>query len=58
MKVFVDADSCPVKQEIVNLVEYYHLEVIFVASYTHMKKHIGGKWKYVDTGKEEADFIS
>lgn len=56
MKIFVDADACPVKQEIMDLSTYYHLEVIFVASYNHLSdKTYGGKWVFVDTGKEEAD---
>ncbi|MEC2076529.1 YaiI/YqxD family protein [Metabacillus fastidiosus] len=56
MKVFVDADACPVKQEIVSVASKYHFEVVFVASYNHLSdKKYGGDWVFVDTGKEAAD---
>lgn len=56
MKIFVDADACPVKAEIKNIAEKHNIGVIFVASYNHTSdKTYGGKWVFVDTGKEEAD---
>lgn len=55
-QVFVDADACPVKNEILQIANTYHIEVTFVASYSHvMTNKLGGKWIYVDTGKEEVD---
>ncbi|WP_338421055.1 YaiI/YqxD family protein [Mesobacillus harenae] len=54
--VFVDADSCPVKDEIVELTSKYSMEPVFVASYAHVKNDTGReKWIFVDTGKEAAD---
>ncbi|MEH7108646.1 YaiI/YqxD family protein [Bacillus sp. JJ1764] len=56
--IFVDADSCPVKEEIVEIASSHSIQVFFIASYDH---HINdnsttyGCWKYVDTGKEAAD---
>ncbi|MCA1031783.1 YaiI/YqxD family protein [Bacillus timonensis] len=56
MTIFVDADACPVKDEIVTLANTYLVDVIFVASYDHVTSYdYGGKWVYVDTGKEAAD---
>jgi uncharacterized protein YaiI (UPF0178 family) len=56
MKIYVDADACPVKQEIMNIAGKYNIEVIFVASYNHTSDNTyGGRWIFVDTGKEEAD---
>lgn len=55
-KIYVDADACPVKNEIVTLANTYHLSVVFVASYSHY--HISmleGKWVYVDPVKEAVD---
>ncbi|MBM6619268.1 YaiI/YqxD family protein [Bacillus suaedaesalsae] len=55
-QVFVDADACPVKSEILHIANTYQVEVTFVASYSHvMTNKMGGKWIYVDTGKEEVD---
>lgn len=52
----VDADSCPVKQEIVEIASNFSLGVTFVASYNHMSAtEATGTWKYVDTGKEAVD---
>ncbi|PMC39659.1 YaiI/YqxD family protein [Bacillus sp. UMB0899] len=56
MKIFVDADACPVKKEIMLIADKYKLDVVFVASYNHTSdKTYGGQWVFVDTGKEEAD---
>ncbi|MDR4888974.1 YaiI/YqxD family protein [Fredinandcohnia sp. QZ13] len=55
-KIFVDADACPVKEEIVSIAGTYNINVVFVASYAHvMSNPIGGKWVYVDADKEAAD---
>jgi uncharacterized protein YaiI (UPF0178 family) len=55
-KVFVDADACPVKNEILHIANTYQIEVTFVASYSHvMTDRMGGNWIYVDANKEEVD---
>ncbi|WP_241156689.1 YaiI/YqxD family protein [Bacillus sp. FJAT-42376] len=56
MKILVDADACPVKEEIVSIGDSHGLETVFVASYNHMTSNdLGKKWVYVDTDKESAD---
>jgi len=56
--VYVDADSCPVKEDIVEIASYYHYELLFVASYAHMmKENDEQKWKYVDSDKEAVDLF-
>jgi uncharacterized protein YaiI (UPF0178 family) len=55
-QIFVDADACPVKDEILLIANTYYIEVTFVASYSHvLTNKMSGKWIYVDTGKEEVD---
>jgi uncharacterized protein YaiI (UPF0178 family) len=54
--IYVDADACPVKEEIVLLADTYRFCAIFVASYAHVStKNIGGEWIYVDMEKEAVD---
>jgi uncharacterized protein len=56
MKIFVDADSCPVKSEIIQISLEYAKDVYFVTSYAHILSHdIGGNWITVDSVKEEVD---
>lgn len=56
MRIFVDADVCPVKQEIMSIALKFHFNVHFVASYNHLSdKKYGGDWTFVDTGKEAVD---
>lgn len=56
MQIIVDADACPVKQEIADLAAHYQINVLFVASYNHKTSNTYGyDWVYVDTGKESAD---
>ncbi|MBP3039664.1 DUF188 domain-containing protein [Bacillaceae bacterium Marseille-Q3522] len=55
-QIFVDADSCPVKDEIVEITKSIGIRPCFVASYAHVTdsdKQIC--WKYVDSSKEAAD---
>ncbi|MDF2841051.1 MAG: hypothetical protein K0Q99_1823 [Clostridia bacterium] len=35
MKIFVDADACPVKQEITDIARKYKLDVVFIFSLSH-----------------------
>lgn len=56
MTVFVDADSCPVKKEIIQIASAFSVELVFVASYAHMSNEFPSvKWAYVDSIKEAAD---
>lgn len=34
-RIIVDADACPVKQEIMSVAERFHISVLMVASYAH-----------------------
>lgn len=54
--ILVDADACPVKEEISGIAHTYQMDVYFVASYSHIvKNEIPGTWVYVDDEKESAD---
>ncbi|MED3624805.1 YaiI/YqxD family protein [Neobacillus thermocopriae] len=57
--MFVDADSCPVKSEIVEIASLFSAAVILVASYDHYLKeeYTYARWKYVDAGKEAVDLF-
>jgi uncharacterized protein YaiI (UPF0178 family) len=50
-----DADSCPVKKEIVEIASRFSVKTLFIASYNHVKNNsLFATWIYVDTGKEAA----
>lgn len=54
--VFVDADACPVKEEIIALCEFYQTKVTFVASFRNMTdKFSQVKWIWVEPGRDSAD---
>lgn len=53
--IYVDADACPVKDEILHCASLHEIEVCFVASYKNMMNNPEGKWVYVDADKEAAD---
>ncbi|WP_090831039.1 MULTISPECIES: YaiI/YqxD family protein [unclassified Bacillus (in: firmicutes)] len=54
--IFVDADSCPVKTEIVEIAKSFSVNVLFVASYAHMmNEYATATWKFVDSTKEAVD---
>ncbi|TDQ41725.1 YaiI/YqxD family protein [Aureibacillus halotolerans] len=55
MSVFVDADACPVKDEVLQVSREYGIRVVFVASYSHFSPSAIGHWIYVDSAKESAD---
>ncbi|WP_243386293.1 YaiI/YqxD family protein [Bacillus kexueae] len=56
VKIFVDADACPVKKEILLVASRYDIPVHFVASYAHMSTvKQQGSWVYVDSEKESVD---
>lgn len=52
----MDADACPVKEEISLISRRYSFGVVFVASHAHRKSEPeAGEWIYVDSSKESAD---
>ncbi len=51
----MDADACPVKDEILEIASLYGMESIFVASYVHHSTRYDGDWVYVDPDREAAD---
>lgn len=59
MKIIVDADACPKKDETIALAKKYSLEVILVASISHystkeVAEHVKQVW--VERGSDQADF--
>ncbi len=55
LSIYVDADACPVKKEILDCATRFQVDVVFVASYKNMMNNPEGKWVYVDAVKEAAD---
>lgn len=55
IKLFIDADACPVKDEIIQITQSYPIDLVFVASYAHVGKKDDHRWVYVDSSKEAAD---
>lgn len=59
MKIIVDADACPKKDETIALAKTYGLEVTLVASISHYStKEVAGHVKqlWVERGSDQADF--
>ncbi|HLR75950.1 MAG TPA: YaiI/YqxD family protein [Virgibacillus sp.] len=59
MKIYVDADACPVKDSIINIAQDEDLRVVLVKSFSHFSheevpEHVDTI--YVDTGTDVADF--
>lgn len=58
MKIYIDADACPVQNETIRLAEDHGLNVVLVKSYSHYSFEILPPFVqvvYVDKGKEMAD---
>ncbi|SFG08822.1 YaiI/YqxD family protein [Sporolactobacillus nakayamae] len=53
--LFVDADACPVKNEILTIAHTFDLDTVFVASYASYSANREGTWVFVDQEKEAAD---
>lgn len=53
--IYVDADACPVKSEVLQCAKMHEVPVCFVAAYNNMMNEPEGKWVYVDADKEAAD---
>lgn len=52
--IYVDADACPVKEDIMNVTADFSVDVYFIASYAHSTE-APGQWVFVDADKEEVD---
>lgn len=59
MKILIDADASPVKNEVIALAEQYDLEVVLVSSIAHYSTETHPdfvKVFYVEKGADQADF--
>lgn len=59
MKIYVDADACPVKKEVLKEAESAEIPVILVKSYAHFSLDDEKEFVttiYVDPGADSADF--
>lgn len=58
MKILVDADACPVKDEIISVAQEFHLPVIMFIDTSHDLTYTSGDIKVitVDQGRDSADF--
>lgn len=58
MKIFIDADACPVQDEVIELAELFNREVVIVKSFSHFSHDELPDFVetvYVDKGAEMAD---
>lgn len=53
--IYVDADACPVKEDILDVTKLYPIDIFFIASYTHVSNSDDFRWVYVDAESEEVD---
>ncbi|SFE17422.1 hypothetical protein SAMN05216238_109113 [Lentibacillus persicus] len=59
MKIYVDADACPVKKTIISVARELNVPVVLVKSFSHFShddEQPGVETVYVDTGAEAADY--
>lgn len=59
MKIFVDADACPVKDIIISEARNFEIPVFLVTSFSHFsnaKQPSGVETIYVDSGADAADY--
>ncbi|WP_062198676.1 YaiI/YqxD family protein [Massilibacterium senegalense] len=53
--IFVDADSCPVKKEILYIAKKHNVPVIFIATYAHVMNEAIGTWIILDSFDQAVD---
>lgn len=59
MKIYVDADACPVKDIIISEASDFEIQIILVTSFSHFsnaEEPSGVKTIYVDSGADAADY--
>lgn len=56
MRLFVDADACPVTEIAVRLAREYHIECILICDTSHVMEREGAQTVIVDKGADSADF--
>lgn len=56
MKIFVDADACPVTRLTVQLAQKYHVPCVLLCDTSHMLQMEGAETIVVDKGADSVDF--
>lgn len=57
MGIYVDADACPVKKEIVAVAQKLNIEVVMLMDTSHMYDDGYSKVFIVDQGKDSVDYV-
>ncbi|MFQ3542744.1 DUF188 domain-containing protein [Halobacillus rhizosphaerae] len=53
--IWVDADSCPVKEEITEISKLYSAVPKFITTINHFSLNLEGAWKFLDDGSQSVD---
>ena len=59
MRIVIDGDGCPVKEEVIELADEFHLPVVIVTSFDHFSSKdypAFVHFVYVDKGADSADY--
>ena len=56
MKIFIDADGCPVVRNTVKIAEQFNISCVIVCDTAHRIEHDGAETIVVDQGADSADF--
>lgn len=56
MKIYIDADGCPVVDEVVKIAREYDIEIVIVKNFAHNIKSNYASIVSVDISKDSADF--
>ncbi|HLS35134.1 MAG TPA: YaiI/YqxD family protein [Bacillota bacterium] len=59
MKIYVDADACPVEKEVIQVARAFRISVVLIKSYAHFsheEKPSFVETVYVDAGADSADY--
>ena len=56
MKIYIDADGCPVVAEAINIAKEYNIEIIVIKNYAHIINNSYATIISVDISRDSADF--
>ena len=57
MRILIDGDGCPQKEQIISIANEYHLKVILFVDYAHVMNHDLCEVRYCEIGQDSVDLM-
>ena len=57
MRILIDGDGCPQKEQVINVANEHHMKVILFVDYAHVMNDVSCELRYCEIGQDSVDLM-